>query len=89
MPLRPFPLPLRVGTDICSIARVQKLLTPKSRAPPSPLDRFLPKLLTWPERQLFWERFADTENAHNNLETVSQFLAGRQEADRDGCTFGI
>jgi holo-[acyl-carrier protein] synthase len=79
MPLRPFPFPLRVGTDICSIARIRKLLTPKAAASSPPLVRFLPKLLTWPERRYFWERFASVENAQKELDAVSHFLAGRYE----------
>jgi holo-[acyl-carrier protein] synthase len=77
MPLRPFPFPLRVGTDICSIARIRKLLTPKIEGTTPPLVRFLPKLLTWPERQYFWHRFLGAENAQNELDAVSHYLAGR------------
>jgi len=79
MPLRPFPFPLRVGTDICSIARIRKLLTPKPEATTPALIRFLPKLLTWPERRYFWERFTSVENAQRDLDAVSHYLAGRYE----------
>ncbi|KAJ4291615.1 hypothetical protein N0V90_009510 [Kalmusia sp. IMI 367209] len=89
MPPRPFPFPLRVGTDICSIARIHKLLSPKPLSPVnSPLRQFLPKLLTWPEQQYFWHRFKDVNNAEYELNKVSQFLAGRwaaKEACRKGC----
>ncbi|KAF2684375.1 hypothetical protein K458DRAFT_388842 [Lentithecium fluviatile CBS 122367] len=53
-----------------------------------PLNRFLPKLLTWPERQYFWERFVSVEYSQNNLDAVSNFLAGRwaaKEACRKAC----
>lgn len=39
MPLRPFPSPINIGTDICSIRRIQQLY---ERAP----ARFLRKLFT-------------------------------------------
>lgn len=77
MPLRPFPFPLRVGTDICSIARIRKLLTPRSKGTIPPLLRLLPKLLTWPERQHFWDRFTSAEHAQTELDAVSHYLAGR------------
>ncbi|KAF2242920.1 hypothetical protein BU26DRAFT_523914 [Trematosphaeria pertusa] len=92
MPPRPFPFALRVGTDICSIARVQKLMTAPSRHFPQRkgwhLHRFLARLLTWPERQYFWERYKDTDNVLSELHAVAPFLAGRwaaKEACRKAC----
>lgn len=81
MPPRPFPFPLRVGTDICSIARLHQILTPKPKSEVLPLQRFLPKLLTWPERQYFWGRFKSPDYAYQNLSSVTQFLAGRYESE--------
>jgi hypothetical protein len=76
MPLRPFPIPLRIGADICSIGRIRRLLRPGQQKVP-PLHRFLPKLLTWPEQQYFWSRFNYTDVAHDSLNKIAQYLAGR------------
>ncbi|KAF2637478.1 hypothetical protein P280DRAFT_433251 [Massarina eburnea CBS 473.64] len=87
MPPRPFPFPLRVGTDICSIKRIQTLLC-SHQSPQRRLERFLPKLLTWPERQYFRSRFPSSHLRDNNLNGVSVFLAGRwaaKEACRKAC----
>ncbi|KAF2019301.1 hypothetical protein BU24DRAFT_458991 [Aaosphaeria arxii CBS 175.79] len=94
MPPRPFPYPLKIGTDICSIQRIQSILTAnvrrecegsKSR---EPLKRFLSKIFTYPECQFFYDRFGPVEAAYNNIGQVSQYLAGRwaaKEACRKAC----
>ena len=77
MPLRLSPIPFRVGTDICSIPRIQKAITrPNDGDPQKPLRRFLKKLLTEHERQYFWKRFGSGA-PFTNVERASQFLAGR------------
>lgn len=81
MPPRAFPFPLKVGTDFCHIPRIRKILTKNignGAAETQPLLNFLVKVLTWPERQYFWDRFkGDEEVAYRNLDKVSTYLAGR------------
>ncbi|RMZ66158.1 holo-acyl-carrier- synthase [Pyrenophora seminiperda CCB06] len=89
MPLRLFPVPLRVGTDICSIPRIRKAITRlNSTETQRPLRRLLAKLLTEHERQYFWNRFG-SDAPLSNVDAVSKFLAGRfaaKEACRKACT---
>ncbi|PVI04533.1 hypothetical protein DM02DRAFT_585818 [Periconia macrospinosa] len=82
MPPRPFPLPLRVGTDICSISRIRKILAPAEGTTIPRLERFLPKLLTWPERQYFGNRFGSHEPSSNHALAIAQFIAGRYSTSR-------
>ncbi|CAI6337529.1 unnamed protein product [Periconia digitata] len=87
MPPRPFPFPFRVGTDICNISRIRKIIAPTDLRTTTRLERFLPKLLTWPERQYFWNRFG-TEPSPKHADAIAQFLAGRwaaKEACRKAC----
>lgn len=78
MPPRAFPYPLRVGIDICHIPRIHSLLTRKADKI-HPLNQFLTRVLTWPERQYFWDRFGDRDKIYEqNLGPVARFLAGRQ-----------
>lgn len=44
-PLRPFPLPLNIGNDICQISRIYTILASRQRA------RFIRRVLT-PEEQV-------------------------------------
>ncbi|KAF1960515.1 hypothetical protein CC80DRAFT_500826 [Byssothecium circinans] len=88
MPPRAFPLSLRVGTDICSIKRIRGILQISKNSSARRLDRFLPKLLTWPERQYFWNRFQSGPSTDDDIAAISQFLAGRwaaKEACRKAC----
>ncbi|PZD29667.1 hypothetical protein A1F97_10287, partial [Pyrenophora tritici-repentis] len=76
MPLRPFPIPFKVGTDICYVPRIRKFITqPSNGEPQRPLRRLLRKLLTEHERRYFWQRFGSGA-PFNSIERVSQFLAG-------------
>lgn len=80
MPPRAFPYPFQIGIDICHIDRIEALLRGKSTdltRSTRPLERFLFKVLTWPERQAFKERFGTYEAAYNNLSKTSSYLAGR------------
>lgn len=77
MPPRPFPFPLRVGTDICSVSRIHGIIAPAEKLAIPRLERFLPKFLTWPERQYFWGRFDLTDPSSKHALAVSQFIAGR------------
>ncbi|KAK1909791.1 hypothetical protein P3342_007963 [Pyrenophora teres f. teres] len=81
MPLRPFPIPFKVGTDICYVPRIRKFITQPSHGEPQrPVRRLLRKLLTEHERQYFWQRFG-RRAPFDSIERVSQFLAGRGEAE--------
>jgi hypothetical protein len=80
MPPRPFPFPFRVGTDICSVARVRAIITRHNEGGPlHPLRHFMKRVLTDPERRYFWDRFANTSHAEilTQASAVSTFLAGR------------
>ncbi|KAF2731663.1 hypothetical protein EJ04DRAFT_498305 [Polyplosphaeria fusca] len=80
MPLHNFPFPFKVGTDICSIPRIRRILRRgigKSDNETRPLSQFLSKLLTWPERVYFHDRFGDNQTAFKDIDRVSEFLAGR------------
>ncbi|KAF2475629.1 uncharacterized protein BDR25DRAFT_339686 [Lindgomyces ingoldianus] len=92
MPPRPFPYPLKVGIDVCYIARIRDILTKnvgKEVNESKPLSQFLSKVMTWPERQFFWDRFKDNESAYKDINKVAQYLAGRwaaKEACRKACS---
>lgn len=78
MPPRPFPFPLRVGIDLCSVTRIRSVITRKvngNKGPP--LNAFLQRVLTHPERSYFRERFGTDDDVFRNLENVARFLAGR------------
>ena len=80
MPPRAFPYPLRLGTDICHVPRIKSILTANIGGrgkDTSPLYRFLSKIFTWPERKYFLERFHSIEKAYEDIDNVSQYLAGR------------
>lgn len=80
MPPRAFPYPFKLGIDICHIPRVKSILlrnVDKGEKQTRPLSRFLSKVLTWPERQYFWDRFKDHDAAYKDISKVSQYLAGR------------
>ncbi|KAF2125150.1 hypothetical protein P153DRAFT_389998 [Dothidotthia symphoricarpi CBS 119687] len=89
MPPRPFPYPLRVGVDICSVSRVRAIISrPYNGSRRSPLQRFLSRILTRPECRYFWERFGTADDVSEKFDAVSQFLAGRfaaKEACRKAC----
>ncbi|KAF1843320.1 uncharacterized protein K460DRAFT_378492 [Cucurbitaria berberidis CBS 394.84] len=89
MPPRPFPFPLRVGTDICNIARLRAIITRRSDGEPlRPLSQFISRVLSGPERTYFWARFGPPAQVLGRIDTVSEFLAGRfaaKEACRKAC----
>jgi holo-[acyl-carrier protein] synthase len=76
MPLRPFPYALRVGTDICNVARVRQMLARKGDNL-TYLGKFTRRILTVPERVYFWQRFGPSRDIPTKLDAVSEFLAGR------------
>lgn len=78
MPPRPFPYPLRIGTDICNVARLRSLIIRhKEDDSLRVLTRFLNRIFTLPEREYFWSRFGHAEGVLTKLDAASQFLAGR------------
>ncbi|ORY09532.1 hypothetical protein BCR34DRAFT_370681 [Clohesyomyces aquaticus] len=89
MPPRPFPYPLKVGIDICRVARVKSIISkPPTAQHTHSLGRFLLWFLTWPERRFFWDRFKDYEHAEKHLDQIAEHLAGRwaaKEACRKAC----
>jgi hypothetical protein len=76
MPPRPFPHAFRVGTDICNVPRVQRLLVREHKGRLF-LHRFLHRVLTEPERNYFWERFGPPDSIRSRIDDASQYLAGR------------
>ncbi|KAI8938378.1 hypothetical protein NX059_004273 [Plenodomus lindquistii] len=90
MPPRPFPLPLHIGNDICSISRIRKLIT-RNRGDTvvhNALNSFLLRILTPPEVQIFWKRFGRRRDISQKTDAVAQYLAGRfaaKEACRKAC----
>jgi hypothetical protein len=76
MPLRPFPYALRVGADICNVARVRQMLVRKGDNL-TYLGKFTRRVLTAPERVYFWKRFGPSRDIPMKLDAVSEFLAGR------------
>ncbi|USP74676.1 hypothetical protein yc1106_01950 [Curvularia clavata] len=89
MPPRAFPFPFRVGTDICSVSRIQGVITRRNDGDAlRPLRQFLKRILTDHEQQYFWQRFAPAEDILTKTDAVSAFLAGRfaaKEACRKAC----
>ncbi|KAF1813302.1 hypothetical protein P152DRAFT_313674 [Eremomyces bilateralis CBS 781.70] len=91
MALRPFPLPIRIGTDICHIPRIAYLLTPHS-SPSSlrshRLTRFVTRLLHPIEAAHFWNRYRRAveevpdpgDRDAGARAWTSRFLAGRWAA---------
>jgi holo-[acyl-carrier protein] synthase len=74
MPIRPFPYPLAIGTDIVHVARVRAILQ-RAEGNPERLDRFLQRFLLPPERDDFYknrERLIERQ-----LDVNSKHLAGR------------
>lgn len=75
MPLRPSPLPLKIGIDITDTRRFQKYLVPRVQ----PLFAFLAKTYTPPEQRRFWARFGQTGYLTKTLvaDAAIRFLASR------------
>ena len=74
MPLRPFPLPISIGTDICSINRVRAILSKGDNN----LKRYLRRFLTPREQIEVLRRYGSADLADpKTLGILSHFLAGR------------
>jgi holo-[acyl-carrier protein] synthase len=75
MPARPFPFPFRLGTDICRVDRVLRIIC--ARQSPAvctrTLDRFLRKILTDGEIVAFRNAKADVTSPT----AIAEHLAGR------------
>ncbi|KAK5699677.1 hypothetical protein LTR97_005806 [Elasticomyces elasticus] len=82
MPLRPFPFPMSIGTDIVHAPRIQTLISKgEGKARTLNLYRFMNHLLSSREQQLFWNSFGDTRNVYGlKLDTSTKWLAGRWAA---------
>ncbi|OCL05498.1 hypothetical protein AOQ84DRAFT_441436 [Glonium stellatum] len=87
MPIRPFPHPLRVGSDICHVPRIVKIITngvdgPNPPRSPVPLNRFLARIFTPEERAMYakrWNSSKDNMSRHATLQ-IARHLAGRWAA---------
>lgn len=79
MPPRPFPFPLRIGTDICYLPRIRNLFKTSSHGNSVGLfERFLKRILTHPERVHFRHRFGTNQDIlSSDIGPVAKFLAGR------------
>lgn len=88
MPLRPFPVPFRVGTDLVHIPRITALITKTVPATGKAeatkvfdttlLDSFLRRVFTPHEQELFWKRFKNLDFTTGQiLDSASSYLAGR------------
>ncbi|MBE3047379.1 hypothetical protein IMZ48_33655 [Candidatus Bathyarchaeota archaeon] len=69
-PLLPFPLPLALGTDICAVSRVARILSHKTRGP-----RFVERVLAPEERSS--PRVAGVLGRGVGDGRVAEFMAGR------------
>jgi holo-[acyl-carrier protein] synthase len=81
MPPRPFPYPLRIGNDICSVARVRSIVARvNNTGQHHALDGFLRRVLTDREQAYFWTRFGPRPQISTKLDAAAEFLAGRYVA---------
>ncbi|EME79432.1 uncharacterized protein MYCFIDRAFT_79493 [Pseudocercospora fijiensis CIRAD86] len=86
MPPRPFPSQLRVGTDICQVSRIAKLIAKQRRPDSKPgasLHSFLRHLLTFRERLEFDLRYDKENKGYDTGKpsvSVIHHLAGRWAA---------
>ncbi|KAK3115633.1 hypothetical protein LTR53_004840 [Teratosphaeriaceae sp. CCFEE 6253] len=83
MPPRPFPFALNIGTDIVHADRIRRIITKGNNglSSPSRLERFLNRLLSWREQQLFWKHHGTLENVQGeSLKKATEYLAGRWAA---------
>ncbi|KAK0352530.1 hypothetical protein LTS02_014195 [Friedmanniomyces endolithicus] len=82
MPPRPFPYALNIGTDIVHVPRIRALIAQgEGEARKDNLHRFLRRLLTAREQELFWKKQKGISlmlGAH--LEDTAKWLAGRWAA---------
>jgi holo-[acyl-carrier protein] synthase len=77
MPPRPFPYALRVGTDLCNVARLRSIIArPHNGTGRPPLQQFLGKILTHPERHYFHKRFGNMHDASASMLWHSFLLEG-------------
>ncbi len=77
MPLRPFPHPISIGTDIVSVDRIRAILT-RAAASAGHHDGFLSKFLTPRERDAFRAKYDLSKNSsEDSIGIASRHLAGR------------
>ena len=79
MPPRPFPFPLRIGTDVCYLPRIRNFFRIDSHGKNGGhFEGFLKRILTHPERVHFRHRFGtNQEIISSDITPVAKFLAGR------------
>ena len=79
MPPRPFPFPLRIGTDICYLPRIRNFFRIDSHSKNGgSFEGFLKRILTHPERVHFRHRFGTNQKMiSSDITPVAKFLAGR------------
>ncbi len=85
MPPRAFPYALRIGTDICHIARVQRLISREIKEDPAArpvgLFKIVQRLFTDKEQDAFWLAYKSPANIFTTTElrlnAVSGYIAGR------------
>ena len=74
MPLRPFPFPLSIGTDIASIHRVQRIIERGN----DNFRRYIRRFLTEGEQRLILRQHGDADFSDPaSVRRLSQHLAGR------------
>lgn len=93
MPPRAFPYALRIGTDICHIPRVQRLISREIKndptARPVGLYKTLQKLMTDKEQDAFWLSWKSPANIFETTElrlnNVAGYIAGRSVMNQVLC----
>jgi holo-[acyl-carrier protein] synthase len=74
MPLRPFPLPISIGTDLCSINRVRAIISKGDNN----FRRYLRRFLTPREQSALLRQYGNADlTDYQTLERLSHILAGR------------
>jgi holo-[acyl-carrier protein] synthase len=72
-PLRPFPFPFNVGTDICQISRIHKILvSPRAQ-------RFVRRVLAPEEQQARTTFGLHAPDGHQQTQSLSAGLSGRDQ----------
>ncbi|KAI9824985.1 MAG: hypothetical protein M1819_000783 [Sarea resinae] len=78
MPVMPFPSSLSIGTDICHIARIQRLITRDAQG--KSLQRFGRRIFNLYEQPEFERRVEDVIERHGReqgMRKLAEWLAGR------------
>ena len=85
MPLRSFPFPINVGTDICSVQRIFRIIGGSSDAAYKYRNRLAERILTPKELESRWVSHIDTVREWNSLQKHRKALVRViEENSRDG-----